>query len=513
MKRFLSILCFAFLAACSDGSVSFDPQNTETVSVKAYLLRIGDSSKTRLKADTVSPADSVIFLSVIEPSRSIRITEFHWQVDSGETFSEFSHRAQITEPGKHLIRFTLLDRFADTLQDSATLWVAPEPSIDTSKAIPRNGSRGISPARPLSFAWTFSAENPLSETVFPFTLECDGKTLADTLLHSPEFLFDDSLPPLCRCTWTVSAEDDFGKASRQKILANFFTGPSDSGAGIGSLYASVDVSRSEILSTLRMELFDADGTPVDTDTLSVVRNIPEMTVKGLPAADYSVFFSSLAYPDFTSDTVSFSIQKGKVSTAEGIPVRDTTPPKIEGLVFTAKSLPWEDTLLFRVQDGGMPLQKGDVDILFDGTALTSAELSGDTLKLFLRDFPRSFSEHPLTISATDKSGNASTAEFYVSPGKSCIETLSEGTVHVDSSVAIPVKNVCPHLVPKRFFWDIDEDGSWDGETPANGADSAVKVFSGSLFSRFENRVRVYILYESGAEYESEFTLYVAGVSG
>ncbi len=513
MKIFPLILCLAFLAACSDESVSFDAQIAETVSVKAYLLRIGDSSKTRLKADTVSPADSVIFLSVIEPSRSIRIAEFYWQVDSGETFSEFSHRAQITEPGKHLVRFTLLDRFADTLQDSATLWVAPEPSIDTSKAIPKNGSRGISPFPPLPFAWTFSAENPLSETVFPFTLECDGKILADTLLRSPELLFTDSLPPLCRCTWTVSAEDDFGKTSEQKIRAIFFTGPSDSGSNTGSFYANVNASKSEIQHSLGMELFNADGTPVNADTIPAVWNIPEIALKELPAADYRLFLSSSTYPDFTSDTIPFSVQKGKVTAVESIPVRDTVPPKIEGLHFTAKELPWEDSLLFSVKDGGLPLQKGDIDVLFDGNALTSTELSGDTLKLFLRDFPQSFSKHPLTLSAKDKSGNATSREYYVSPGKSCVETLSEGFVHVDSSIAIPIKNLCPHLSPKRFFWDIDDDGSWDGEFPANGADSAVKVFSGSLFSRFENRVRVYILYESDAEYEAEFILYVAGVSG
>ena len=85
-------LWMIFFIACSDDSVSFNANDAEAVSVKAYFSRLGDSTNTRVKADTILPTDSILLIALIEPSRSIRMENFYWQIDNGKKFSEFSHR-------------------------------------------------------------------------------------------------------------------------------------------------------------------------------------------------------------------------------------------------------------------------------------------------------------------------------------------------------------------------------------------------------------------------------------
>ena len=164
MKFIVFLLAALFLAACSEDSVYFEPTDAETVSVQAYLTHLGDSSKNRLKTDTLLPSDSVIFLAIIEPSRSIRIHQFYWQIDSGEIRSEFSYRTNIPEPGKHIARFLLLDRFSDTLTDSVIFWTAPQPVLHTTRIVPQNNSQNLPFDSAISFAWNFTNENPIATT-------------------------------------------------------------------------------------------------------------------------------------------------------------------------------------------------------------------------------------------------------------------------------------------------------------------------------------------------------------
>lgn len=513
MKKVLLSFCFLIFFACSGESVSFDRDDAETVTVEAYMMRIGDSAKTRLKADTLLPTDSVIFVSAIEPSRSIRISEFYWQIDSGKTHSEFSHRTQITEPGKHLIRFTLLDRFADTLQDSVTLWIAPEPVLDTIALIPRNGSSGISPSSPISFAWKASVKNPLADTRFSFSLKCGSLLLADTLLTSPQFTFDKKLPPLRNCSWSVFAKDDFGNASRQTIRASFLTKSEDAESAVGAAFAKIQIPSPEIFDSLKITLLNSDGDIVDAPPVFVDMDSLNLFVGGLSRADYKIFVFNTAFPDYASDTIPFSIQAGKIVDFGPIFVLDTVPPKISCTLCRTDSIPWQDTLLFFLEEGGRPIHKANIRAVFDGKERNDLELSNDTIRIFLDSSQKSFLWHPLTISVVDRAGNRFDESVFVSPGKSCVETLSEAQIRVDSSIQIPIKNVCPNLTPKRFFWDIDDDGHWEGEAISLGEDSVQKTFSGTLFRRYSNWIRVRILYDSGAEYEAAFFLFVQGVSG
>lgn len=516
MKIFSLLGAFLFLLlgilACSEGDVSFDTDDAEVVTVKAYMMLLGDSAGTRLKSDTLLPSDSLVLIAQIEPSRSIRISQFYWQIDSSSKHSEFSYRTNVSTPGLHQAKFILLDRFEDTLQDSVSFWIAPEPVLDTGALIPKNGTTSIPTSKALSFAWKSTVENPLSITHYPFLLKCGSDTLVDTVLNSTEFIYTQGFPTLTRCSWTVSAHDNFGRTSPTSIRAAFFT-ENDSEEVFGAAFASISTPFSSLLDSLRFKLFDADGNLLDLDNFAVDRNDSVITLSKLPAADYRLFVTHFKYTDFTSDTLHFTVRTGKVSSLGTILLSDTVQPQIICDFCTEDSLTWNDTLRFAVEEKGLPPQSATLRITFDGATLSNWDYKEDSLFIYTHSLQKSFAWHPLKIALSDRSGNYIAKNFYVEPGKSCVKTLDKASIFADSSISIPIQNLCPNLTPKRYFWDIDNDGNWDGEAPAAGPDSVSKTFSGSLFHVYQNPIRVYILYESGAQYEATFTLYVDGVSG
>lgn len=507
MKILGTVLLLLAFIACSEDSVSFDEKNAETVNVAAYLVRADDSTRTRIKSDTLLPTDSVILIAAVEPSRSVRMTDFYWQIDSKRSFSEFSVRTAFETPGKHLAKFILLDRFSDTLQDSVTIWVTPRPVLDTAKIIPQNNSQGILPNFPLSFVWEPSTANPDADVQYAFSLRCGTEILADTTLSRSEFVFARPLPELEICTWNVKASDQFGRESATEIFARFFTTSSDS-ADVGTAFFSLSLQDERLADSLTATLFSSDGSPISDTTFNASTELFDIALRGLSPANYRIFFRSARFPDFQSDTVEFKISAGKTLFVEAVPLRDYTAPKVRYL-YDTDSISRADTLLFLIDESGLPLETVNFKILLDGLSSKAWELSSDSLWIFLNAVERTFSWTPLTISVTDRSGNSAAENFFISPGRSCVKTLgdSQMSAAASASIEIPITNVCPSLTPTRFFWDIDYDGSWEGESAAAG-NSASRKFSASVFPGAYTRVRVRILYESGEFYEASFKLQI-----
>lgn len=498
MKFFLFAF-IAFLLGCSEDSAVFDPENADVVSVKAYVIRENDSSRERRKADTVSPGDSIVLLAIIEPTRSIRMTDFHWQIDSGKTYSEFSHRTAISSPGKHLAKFTLLDRFSDTLRDSVTLWVAPPPLIDTASWIPRNETQDIPPDSAVSFAWNASTENVLAMTLYEFTLTCRGKTLLDTTLSETHVTYGGNLPEQELCLFDVSASDDFGKSSPQEIHSIFFTGKV-SEKETENVFLEI---RSSEKDSLEYRLSSVSGEETRSGLLESERSDSLFSIRNVKPGTYRLFLQSRIYPDYTSDTVNLSVRKGKVLYMKSLAVRDTVAPRIQSRL-QKDSIAWEDTLRFDIEERGLPLLTGNIQVVFDGNKISDWTLDDGELLVFTKDLQPSITFHPLTISVTDRAGNFARGNFQVAPGKSCVRTLSDTTLFSGEALSIPIENACPHLLPKRFFWDIDSDGHWDGEAVFEDESTVSKTFSHLLFKETSGIVHVKILYASGEEFGSEF---------
>lgn len=498
MKLFLFAFA-ALLLGCSEDSAVFDPENADVVSVKAYVIRENDSTRERRKADTVSPKDSIVLLAVIEPTRSIRMTDFHWQIDSGKTYSEFSHRTVISSPGKHLARFTLLDRFSDTLRDSVTLWVAPPPLIDTASWIPRNGTQDIPPDSTVSFAWNASTENVLALTLYSFSLQCGGKRLLDTVLSETSVTYDGDLPEQELCLFDVSASDDFGKSSPQEIHSLFFTGKI-SEKETENVFLEIQSPEKD---SLEYRLSSVSCEETRSGLLESERNDSLFSIRNVKPGTYRLFLQSRNYPDYTSDTVNLSVRKGKVLYMENLAVRDTVAPRIHSRL-QKDSIAWEDTLRFDIEERGLPLSTGDIQVVFDGNKVSDWTLDNGELQIFTKALQPSIMFHPLTISVTDRAQNSATENFLVAPGKSCVRTLSDTTLFSGEALSIPIENACPHLLPKRFFWDIDSDGHWDGEAVFEDESTVSKTFSHSLFKTTRGKVLVRILYASGEEFSAEF---------
>lgn len=499
--RFFLFAFAAFLLGCSEDIAVFDTEDADIVLVKAYIIRENDSTRERRKADTILPTDSIVLLAVIEPSRSIRMTEFYWQIDSGKTYSEFSHRTVISSPGKHLAKFILLDRFSDTLQDSVTLWVAPPPTIGTESWIPRNGTQGIPPDSAISFAWNASADNFLAKTRYRFSLQCGRKSLLDTILQESHLIYRGNLPEQELCLFDVSASDDFGNRSPQKIHSIFFTGKA-SDKETENIFVKI---QGPVQDSLEYRL----ASDADKETLSGLfeseGNDSIFSIRGVKPGTYKLVARSSLYPDYTSDTLSLSVRKGEVCYSEKVSVRDAVTPKIRSLS-QKDTLAWEDKLRFEIEEKGLPVSSGDIRVVFDGNKISDWTFEYGSLRISTENLQRSFTFHPLTISVTDRAKNTATENFQVAPGKSCIRTLSDTTLSQGSPLDIPIENICPHLLPKRFFWDIDSDGHWDGETVFEDEARVSKTFSYSLFKQARTRVHVNILYASGEEFSEAFTV-------
>lgn len=502
-------LWMIFFIACSDDSISFNANDAEAVSVKAYFSRLGDSTNTRVKADTILPTDSILLIALIEPSRSIRMENFYWQIDNGKKFSEFSHRTLVSQSGMHVAKFVLLDRFADTLSDSVTFWTAPIPVLDLENFIPRNGSE-ISANAKISFAWNALETNPFAETNYHFSLRCGKKILADTILSSPQFSPKFSLPSLENCTWEVYAQDDFARVSFDTLRANFVTESADSSSRGATLFRIQSaLSQNE---KFEFQLWNSKKEIISADSLLIDWDNSLLTMKNLPAGNYRIFFRHEKFHDYQSDTISFAVKSRQIS-SYAISIQDTIKPYILCNDCENNTFLFRDTLKFSIIENDPAISPKKIRVVIDGEAYSAWEILNDTLQIFTAEISPALISHPITISVTDQAGNFSKEQFSLSPKNLCVQTFSDTLVEKNTTLKIPIQNACPHLTPKRFFWDIDGDGSWDGEAAADGKQSAEKTFSGSLFQNPEMTIRVYIQYESGARFENHFTLYVNGVSG
>lgn len=506
MKKLLAILAlfFLLLSSClNEDDNRFDENEANPISVEAFILHIGDSSSTRYKADTLYPSDSLIFLAVIEPSRSIRITDYYWQIDSNKVFSEFTYRALLKEPGKHRVRFVLLDRFADTLSDSVTLWIAPNPVLDTDSYIPLSGTKSVDPESELHFAWNAVTDNPLAKLFYHFTLKSPDSLYIDTILERSQFSYSAKLPGLQKITWRVATYDNFGRNAKDSITSVFYTKGTAKKSGIT---ATIAVSNSQALNGFSFSLLDSSGALLDTTKITHSLNGDQFHLSEIDPGPYRIFFYNTQYTDYKSDTVSFYSKTGEVSDLGEIQFQDNIPLQITCNSCISDSLEWRDSLFFNISDNGLSISSSSISLTFDGNTATGWNFKNGKLSVPTQAFIPSFIWHPLKIKASDRAGNYTENLFYVSPGKFCVKTLSDTTLSDTFSIRIPIKNICPELTPKRFFWDVDEDGNWEGESAAEGSDSTSKIFSSALFPNTEETVKAIILYESGISLSASFKL-------
>lgn len=422
-KTVLTFLVLFFACACTDSDQFLfnETENTEFIKVEATVTTSFDSTASRSKADTIKPGDSLIFLTNVIPSKSIRNQEYFWTLD-GKLFSnEFSVKSTIKAPGIHDVEFVFVDFFGDTLKDSLTITVASPPQLDNVNYIPASLTQGIRQNDFLRFVWRAYDPDSMWNLHSRFTLqeEYSDSLLVDTLLDSPQFIYTGHLKTLQKYTWQVSVQNQFGQAAEQQLEGIFYTTGID---GENALCGKLETSTRENDFTFQVLLTDSAQQTLYKKKFK--SSDSHFSIKPLPEGSYTLYTLVEDYPDFKPDTLDITLRGGTVREIPSITFYDSIPPTIESLT-SSDTLDIADTLHFKVYDGGGTLQLSKIRAMLDSHTLTGLSLSHDTLAIPLDPSALYWSYRIIAITLADNSENKTQRKFYLRPNATLPEVFSE----------------------------------------------------------------------------------------
>ena len=414
MRIVLFLIVLAAFVACTDSDKYLYNAEPESISVSAYMTRSFDSTATQGRADTISPGDSIIFLSTILPSKSIWNRKYYWTVDGAPFANEYNFKSTVTEPGIHKIAFVFIDYFGDTLSDTLSLSVASPPELDEDHFIPAAGTQQIDPNQFVHFAWNAYDPDDTWDLYYHFVLQeknCTNpdscKVLVDTILTQPTFSYLNGFSPLKEYGWTVSAYNEMEQAAAQKISSNFYVkGHNNESAIFGKIKTNSYAKQPTVLITL---------TDLQQDTCKTLKTDESFfSISPLPQGKYTLYISTPDAPDFKGDSVNISLQENQIVSLDSLLLQDFKGPIIT-VLSNRDSLYPLDTLLFHIYDNGSGLNENKILVYLDGKSVTSSSLSNDTL-MVIADIPEgTWTAKFIVIEAYDMSGNRSRRAFYIRP--------------------------------------------------------------------------------------------------
>ncbi|PWJ66309.1 hypothetical protein SAMN05720473_10244 [Fibrobacter sp. UWB15] len=414
----------AVLMACTNSDdYLFDSQDSQQIEVSAVVTRSFDSDGQKSKADTIQPGDSLIFLTSVSPSKSIRNRQYFWTMDGANFASEYSFKKSINEPGIHKIAFIFVDFFGDTLSDTLTVTVASPPIMDTEKFIPARGTQNIDPDSAIRFAWNFDDPDSLWDVSFRFILQDSEKdTLVDTLLNQANFTCRKKLSPLLKYTWTVSAYNEFGQRSKESLSTYFFT---DGKTGQNAIAGTVGIHSDQTHYNYNVSLQDSSQAPLTS--LQLFGNPgASFNISPLDKGTYSLIVSVDSADDFKPDTIRFKLSADQVLELDSIILQDKIPPRIQSLN-GSDTLDYSDTLYFIVYDYGGPISTSKINIYFEGEYVPNFTLLNDTLHVPFnkKSANQNWASKMIFVEAIDQSNNKVWKTFYLRPNASLAEVFSD----------------------------------------------------------------------------------------
>ena len=487
-------------SACSNGDdYLYDEEQSTFIEVSAEMAYSFDSNSVRMKSDTLTPADTLIFIANILPSKSIKIKRYLWTID-GEAFSyDFSFRKNIEKPGLHKVAFYLETYLGDTLSDTLTLQVSNLPILDKNKFIPAQHSQGIPTSGGISFAW--SAHDPDSIASLHHHFIIDG--IIDTIVSECAYTYWGELPPLEHLHWSVQAINEFGFASRETLHGDFFTRGGIDEAGItGAVTTSTAASGTGVFKfNVNVAILDTLGDVVfSKDIAGNSQSVQNFAISPLSVGKYRVAFHVPEYPDITSDTLNVTLHAGEVLDLDTLILRDTTPPRIAVLVAgnalaDPDTLDYSDTLKFLVQDAGTPARHMTISAYLESTLLNETSLSGDTFTVVLPATARTWNRRLLDIVATDASRNKTSRTYPIEGAESWLLTNPDPTVITGDSIRLYiVDNNHYGFKPDTFYFDM---GNKVIAHSADGLPLYSQTFLKLEFNEGDNIIRSGIRYTNG----------------
>ncbi|SHK53218.1 hypothetical protein [Fibrobacter sp. UWEL] len=416
MIRYLQALIITLLViglnGCTDSDkYVFEPDGLKDIAVEAYITRSFEQESERTKLDTIVPGDSIIFLTAIYPSKSIRLQRYYWNMDGKFFANEFSFKNTVNESGTHVITFILIDYFGDQITDSVILFVGNPPTLPSEDFFPRDNSQGINPTSPISFSWDCPQKDSLWQVAYHFTLTNAGdhELLVDTLLTEPYFTYYAGLQSQGKYEWSVSAINELNMVSREDIHATFYTeGSNTQGAVTGDVTFSL-TSPTNVVDFVLQNTIDSTFYTIEDYTLT---DEGSFFLRSIPEGTYSITCSNDSFPDFKTGTFEIDINSQNITDLSFILI-DSISPHISH-VDGKDTLNAADTLKFYVADGGGPLKLARITAQLEGSYLSGLQYQDTTLIVPL-SLDNSWSYKLLKITAQDDSGNRGTSTFWIRP--------------------------------------------------------------------------------------------------
>ena len=425
MKILLAILtCIAvlFLNGCSDSDqYLFDASDMKSIEVSAFMTRSLEQEDLRTKQDTINPGDSIIFITSIYPSKSVRLQRYYWNIDGNFFANEFSFKNTVMEPGIHKIEFILIDYYGDTVKDSLTLFVAAPPRLDAEEFFPRQNSQCISYANILNFVWFSQEKDYPWEISYRFTLTKarNQEVLVDTLLSEHRFSYKAGFSPLEKYSWKVEAINELGQVSQEPISADFYTaGYGDNGAISGNVTFESEPPSKTFLFTL----LDSSKNVVRSFRDSLYNEAGDFYLGSIPAGRYTLISALDSFPDFKPDTSSVQIKASQIVTGINFSTQDKVSPKIRH-ESNLTTLDAADTLRFIVTDGGCELKVSRMRVMLEDAPITPIYFRNDTLLVPMPSQENSWTTKFLTVHVQDLAGNKQSSEFQINPSTIFTEVL------------------------------------------------------------------------------------------
>lgn len=439
------------LTSCSDSDqYLYDAEETVALKIHAEMALTYEIDSLRVRADTVTFKDTLIFIGEITPNRQAHYREYYWTLDGEDFSNDMNFRKPIMKAGYHEVCFVVTDYFGDTLRDTLRLWVTNPPIIEPQGFIPAIGSQGLSPKDGIHFAWHGYDPDSISKVYYQFKIReprglaythdlhqklyTSSNTILDTLIEAPYFTYWDNpgfyhrLENLKFYTWEVRAVNEFGLESDTLIQGEFFTKGNRNEGGVqtfirfsnGSLYDSY--SRN---GKIHLDILDSLSNPVIEREMELDTN--QFVVSPLKPGKYRIIASLSKLTDFNPDTADVVVLPGEIAIADTLRLSDTIPPSSkyltpEGLLQDIDTLDFKDTLRFYFEEHGGNFYQ---NFFWNGQELRGSSFfreisynedrTADTVFLVLPKTYKSWTYQLLSISAYDYSGNLNSKTYVIRP--------------------------------------------------------------------------------------------------
>lgn len=381
----LLILWISILSSCSDISSDalMEDKDLDYLELSLYLRHATDSvtySQNTKKADTLSPGDSLFLHARITPTAT-RVVAYFWTLDSGKIRKELSFSQTYTTPGVYRPKFTAIDNWGDTLQDSLSIVVDVSPRIEQLNTPPDNAP-GLA-VKPIPsgtyFSWEDSDENPerLQRRLQVFSNPAlkDSTLWLDTVLYANEFQWNAELAPLQEYYWRVILIDQYLHTDTSETY-RFSTSSSDGVlAGVKGILRRKDSPLTEGLSIVLQNSWGYNHKQ-HTDSLGVFK------LDSLVPGTWVLKITDTLNPEYQTAPDTLEILTGQLRLLDTLELQDTIPPEIE-LSDESTINPQSATLFFQVSDSGSGLDLSTIDIRINNQNYTDLTTASETFTEFL----------------------------------------------------------------------------------------------------------------------------------